>query len=72
MALTCLLHILWNPPTLLLIPHSWNQWDPIGLDAQWVVINCALSDIKSMDNFIHAMTEQLPFNTSMSHCLVRV
>ena len=45
---------------------------PVGLDAQWAIINHALSDIKSMDNFIRATTEQLPFDTSTSHCLVRV
>jgi len=45
---------------------------PVGLDAQWAVINGALSDIKSMDNFICATSEQLPFDTNTCHCLVRV
>jgi hypothetical protein len=43
-----------------------------GLNMQWVIINNALRDIKSMDTFIRAATQQLPYDTSTSHSLVRV
>lgn len=44
----------------------------IGLDAQLVVINQALNEIKSVDDFIRATTGQVPFNPNTSHRLVRV
>jgi len=45
---------------------------PAGLDGQWALIHHALSDIKSMDDFIRATTGQLPFVPNTSHSLVRV
>ena len=45
---------------------------PAGLDVQWALVHHALGDVKSMDNFIHATTGQLPFAPNTSRRLVRV
>jgi len=65
---------LWNVySTFRGIPQlCFRSLTPAGLDAQWTAINNALRGIKSMDNFIRATSEQVPFDSNTSHRLVRV